>query len=94
MAKLGFAGDYSSANWPPFIGGQNSILNWVLKLSPLHQKIKSNKNVETAWREPYLFYFVPLGVINGVESPYKKKKYSPENETCVHGRRLFLSYFF
>ena len=28
---------YSSTNGPPFIGGQNSILNWVLKLNPLNQ---------------------------------------------------------
>ena len=31
-----------------------------------------------------------IKVINGV----KKKNYSPENKTCVHGRRLFLPYFF
>ena len=30
----------SSTNWPPFTGGQNPILNWVLKLNPLNQKIK------------------------------------------------------
>ena len=29
-----------------------------------------------------------------VKSPYKKKNYSPENETCMRGRRLFLPYFF
>ena len=28
---------YSSTNWPPFTGGQNSILNWVLKLNLLYQ---------------------------------------------------------
>ena len=38
--------------------------------------------------------FCPLGVINGVKSPYKNKNYSPENETCVRGRALFLPYFF
>ena len=31
---------YSSTNWPPFTGGKNSILNWVLKLNPLNQKVK------------------------------------------------------
>ena len=34
------AGVYSSTNWPPFTGGQNSILNWVLKLKPLSLKVK------------------------------------------------------
>ena len=34
------AGVYSSTNWPLFTGGQNSILNRVLKLNPLSQKIK------------------------------------------------------
>ena len=34
------AGVYSNTNWSPFTGGQNSILNWVLKLSLLNQKIK------------------------------------------------------
>ena len=33
-------GVYSNTNWPPFTGGQNSILNLVLKLNPLNQKIK------------------------------------------------------
>ena len=36
----GDTGVYSSANWPPFTGGQNSILNWVSKLNPMNQKIK------------------------------------------------------
>ena len=30
----------------------------------------------------------------GVKSSYKEKKYSPENETCVHSRSLFLPYLF
>ena len=30
-----------------------------------------------------LILFLPSGVINGVKSPYKKKNYSPENETCA-----------
>ena len=51
------------------------------------------KAIDTAWREPYLFFFLPLGVISGVKCPYKKKNHSPENETCVRARRLFLSYF-
>ena len=33
-------GVYSSTNWPPFTRGRNSILNWVLKLNPLKQKLK------------------------------------------------------
>ena len=31
---------YSSTNWSLFTGGQNSILNWVLKYNPINQKIK------------------------------------------------------
>ena len=34
------SGVYSSTNWPPLSGGQNSILNWVLKLNPLNQNEK------------------------------------------------------
>ena len=45
-------------------------------------------------RALFILFFLPLGVINGVNSPYKKKNYNPDNETCVHGRRLFLPYFF
>ena len=36
----GHSGVYSSNNWPLFTRGQNSILNWVLKLNPLKQKAK------------------------------------------------------
>ena len=38
--------------------------------------------------------FLTLEVINGVKSPYKKKTYSSENETCMRIRRFFLPYFF
>ena len=38
-----FSGIYSSTNWPPFTGGQSSILNSVLKLNPLNQKLKITK---------------------------------------------------
>ena len=34
------SGIYSSTKWPPLTRGQNSTLNWVLKLNPLNQKIK------------------------------------------------------
>ena len=36
---------YSSTNRPLFTGGQNSMLNWVLKLNPLNQKMKKTKTV-------------------------------------------------
>ena len=39
-------------------------------------------------------FFLPLEVINGVKSPYKKKNNSPENEMCVHGRHLLLPHSF
>ena len=41
-----------------------------------------------------LIYFLPLRVMNGIKITYKKKNYSPENERCVRGRRLFLPYLF
>ena len=31
---------YSSTNWPLFTGGQNSIVNWVLKTQSFKPKIK------------------------------------------------------
>ena len=38
--KDAYSGVYSSNNWSPLNGGQNSILNWVLKLNPLNQNNK------------------------------------------------------
>ena len=35
-----YSGVYSYTNWPPLNGGQNWILNWVLKLYPWNQKNK------------------------------------------------------
>ena len=40
-----------------------------------------------------LIPFLSLGVIKGVKTPYKKENYSPENKTCVLGRRLFSAIF-
>ena len=37
---LTLSGVYSSTNKPPFTGCQNSILNWVVKLNPLNQRMK------------------------------------------------------
>ena len=39
--RITLTGVYSSTNWTPPTGGQNSILNWVLKLNPLNQKSQS-----------------------------------------------------
>ena len=82
-----FAGVYSSTNWPPF--------TVYLKLSFETQSLKPKnkkviKTVWTTWSEPYLFF----SYFNGVKSSYRKKIYSPENETCVRGRYLFLTFFF
>ena len=44
--------------------------------------------------ERLLFNFLPLGVMSGLKSPCKKKNYTPDNETCVRGRYLFLQYLF
>ena len=43
--------------------------------------------------ERALFFFLPLGVINGVKSPYKTIKLNVERTKCVHGRHLFLISF-
>ena len=65
---------YSSTNWPLLTGGQNLILNWVLKLNLLNQKTKKEKPFRVL-RESliYSFFFLPLGAIIGVKSLYKKK---------------------
>ena len=55
---------------------------------------KSNKNCLDCWERALFILFMPLEVIRSVRSPNKKKNYSPHNETCVHGRHLFLPYFF
>ena len=84
-------GVYSSTNWPPFTGGQNSILNWVLKLNPSNQKIKSNKNcLDCLERALFILFFLPLGVINKVKSPFQ---ITLQRTKRVRGRRLFLQYF-
>ena len=36
-----YTGVYPSINWPPFTRGQKSILNLVLKLNPINQKVKT-----------------------------------------------------
>ena len=45
------------ANWPPLTVGQNSILTWALKLSPLNQKVKSNKNCIDYWEKALFTLF-------------------------------------
>ena len=50
-----------------------------LKLSFETQSFKPNskkviKTFQTTWREPYLLFFLTSGVMNGAESPHKKKK--------------------
>ena len=39
--RITLTGVYWSTNWTPSTGGQNSILNWVLKLNPLNQRSRS-----------------------------------------------------
>ena len=65
---------YSSANWAPFTGDQNLILNWVLKLNPLKQKVKKLWKLDRLLWESLINCFLLLGVIDGVKSPYKRKK--------------------
>ena len=73
VAKLMSTGVYSNTNWPPFTGGENSILNWVLKLNPLNQEVKGNKSSLDCLERALFILFLPLGVTNGVKSLYKKK---------------------
>ena len=73
-----YTGVYSSTDWPPLTGDQNSILN--LK--------KSN-----AWREWHIYSFLPVRVINGVKSPYKKKN-AVQRMKCMQMIHLFLLFFF
>ena len=78
---------YSRTNWPPFTGGQNSILNWVLKLNPLNQKIKSNKSCLDCLEIAlfilfFFFFFLPLGVISSVKSIQKEKLQSRKWNMC------------
>ena len=63
-----------------------SKLNLKLSFETQSFKPKNKKVIKTVqitWREPYLFLFLPLGVINSVKGLSKKKNYSPQNETCV-----------
>ena len=96
-SKLAFALIYIS-------GGQNSILNLVLKLNPLNQKnekvmknfgIYMENTLETTlettldYMERALYiYFLPLEVIDGLKTLHKKKNNRERNVQC--GRRLFL----
>ena len=86
-------GVYSTTNWPPFTRGQNSNLNWVLKLSPLIQKVKSNKNCIDLLERTLLILFLPLGVIKGVKSLHRKKKVALKRKRLghqkVHGKMIW-----
>ena len=58
-----------------------SKLNLNLSFETQSFKPKSKKvlkTVYTTWREPYLFFFLPLGVINGVKCRYKKRDQKKE----------------
>ena len=55
---------------------------------------KDNKNWLDCLERASFILFLPLGVIDGLQSPYNKENYSPENQTRVPSRRLFLPYFF
>ena len=75
-------GVYSSTNWPPFTGGQNSILNWVLKLNPSNQKIKSNKNcLDCLERALFILFFFTFRSYQ--QSKKSVPNYTPENKTCA-----------
>ena len=77
------SGIYSSTDWPPFTGGQNSILSWVLKLNPLNQKNqKSNKNCLDCLERALFIYFLPLGVM---------KKSVQKKRVCVCVRQTSVS---
>ena len=82
---------YPSTNLPPFTRGQNSILNWVLKLNPLNLEIKKFKTVYTAWRELYSFFFTFRSHQWSKKSIQNKIK-SRENKMCVW--QTSFSYFF
>ena len=65
---------YSSTNQTLFTEGQNSILNWVLKLNPLKQQKKSNETCLDYLERALFILFLPLAVINDVKRLHKMKK--------------------
>ena len=85
---------YSSTNWPLLTGGQNLILNWVLKLNLLNQKTKKEKLFRVLRESLIYSFFFTFRSHHRCKKSIQKKNYSPENEKCVHGRRLFLPYLF
>ena len=92
------SGVYSSSNWPPFTRGQNSILNWVLKLNPWKQKIKSNKNCLKSNKnfEKALFIILLFNFRchqRCKKSVQKEKLHSREQNVCPR-QTSFLPYFF
>ena len=62
-----------------------------LKTQSFKPKYKKVKNCLDFLKRAFFILFSPLGVISGVKSLYKKKNYSPKNETCVRARCLFLN---
>ena len=84
---------YSSTNWPPFTEGQNSILNWVLKLNPISKKWKSNKNCLVCLKTDLFFLFFTFRS-NQRCKVCTKRKITVQKTKRVCATDLFLPYFF
>ena len=71
------SGLYSSTNWPRFTWGQNSILNWVLKLNALNQKSESLPLFYS--RSPLIYfsqdYILKASLMEIINSPHCNKIY-------------------
>ena len=61
-------------------------INWRSKFN-----LKFKKS--NAWREWHIYSFLPVRVINGVKSPYKKKN-AVQRMKCMQMIHLFLFFFF
>ena len=77
-------GIYSSTNWPPVYHSQIGNLKVSFEtLSPLNKKKKSIENYLHYLKRALVILFLPFGAINGAKSLYKKKNFSPENNTWM-----------
>ena len=79
-----FSGIYSSTNWRPFTGGQNSNLKLSFETQSFKPKNrKVIKTVQAVWREPYLFFFTFRSHQLCKESVQKEKLQSTERNVCT-----------
>ena len=69
-----YTGVYSSTNWLMLTRAQNSTLKLNFETQSFKPKCKKSKNCLDYLERALFILFLPIGVINNIKWPYKKKK--------------------